>query len=149
VVYRKVEEALDLAGVQVAGHQAVGAGGRHQVGDQLGGDAHPRLVFAVLAGVAEVGHHRGYVLGRGPAGGVDHQEQFHQVFGRRAGRLHDEHFAPPDRLVEARRQFPVAEPLRGDGSQWLAVVVRYFLSQVPALGSRKHFNRIGGHRWRK
>ena len=49
-----VEEALDLAGVQVDAHHAVGAGRREQVGHQLGRDRLAALGLAVLAGVAVV-----------------------------------------------------------------------------------------------
>ena len=54
VVDRDVEEALDLGGVQVDAEHAVGARGRDQVGDQLGGDRDARLVLPVLPGVAVV-----------------------------------------------------------------------------------------------
>ena len=53
VVDRDVEEALDLAGMQVERQHAVGAGMGDQVGDQLGGDRRARAGLAVLAGVAE------------------------------------------------------------------------------------------------
>src|SRR5205814_1319756 len=54
VVDRHVEEALDLAGVQVDRQHARGAGGGDQVGHQLGADRHPRRDLPVLAGVAVV-----------------------------------------------------------------------------------------------
>ena len=54
VIERDVEEALDLAGVQVDREDAVGAGGRDQVRDELGGDRRARLGLAILPRVAEV-----------------------------------------------------------------------------------------------
>jgi hypothetical protein len=63
VVGRDVEEALDLAGVQVERQHAVGAGDGDQVGDQLGRDRRARAGFAVLAGIAEIGDHSGDAAG--------------------------------------------------------------------------------------
>ena len=109
VVERDVEEALDLGAVQIHGQRAVGAGDGDQVGDQLGGDRRARLVLAVLARVAEVRHHRGDAARRGALGGVEHDQQLHQVIRRRVRGLHDEHVAAADVLVEAHRDFAVLE----------------------------------------
>ena len=59
VVDRDVEETLDLRGVQVDREHAVGAGRGDQVGHQLRGDRHARLVLAVLPRVAVVREHGG------------------------------------------------------------------------------------------
>jgi hypothetical protein len=58
VVGGDVEEALDLAGVQIHRQHPVGAGAGDQVGHQLGRDRRAAAGLAVLAGVAEVGRHR-------------------------------------------------------------------------------------------
>src|SRR5262249_13349933 len=50
VVGRDVEEALDLAGMQVERHDAIGASVRDQVGDELRRDGGARPGFAVLPG---------------------------------------------------------------------------------------------------
>ena len=50
VVGGDVEEALDLSGVQVERHDAVGAGALDEVGDELRRDGRARTWFAVLAG---------------------------------------------------------------------------------------------------
>lgn len=49
VVDRDLEEALDLARVEVHGDDVVAARDLEHVGDELGGDGRPRLVFAVLS----------------------------------------------------------------------------------------------------
>ena len=59
VVDREVEEALDLTGVQVDGHDAVGARDGEQVGEQPGGDRLATLGLPVLAGVPVERAHRG------------------------------------------------------------------------------------------
>src|SRR5437762_553536 len=44
LVDRDLEEALDLAGVQIEGQDAVRAGHLDHVGDQAGGDGHARQI---------------------------------------------------------------------------------------------------------
>jgi hypothetical protein len=56
MIDRNVEEALDLLAVQIHREHAIGAGGHEQVGDELRGDGHARLVLAILAGVAVERH---------------------------------------------------------------------------------------------
>jgi hypothetical protein len=62
-VPRNGEEALDLPGVQVDGHVAIGAGDFDHVGQQAGGDGHARLVLLVGAGVGHVGNDGGDAAG--------------------------------------------------------------------------------------
>ena len=62
IVGRDIEEALDLAGVQVDGQHAVGAGVSDHVGDELGRDRRARPCLAILTGVAEIGDHGGDAL---------------------------------------------------------------------------------------
>src|SRR5690606_1050303 len=63
VVSRDVEEALDLAGMQVKGENPVGAGFGDQIGDELGGDWCAGAGLAVLPGIAEIGKNRGDAFG--------------------------------------------------------------------------------------
>ena len=110
VVHRDVEEALDLVGVQVHGQHPVRAGTGDQVGHQLGGDGVAGLGLAVLAGVAEVGDDGGDAPGGGPAEGVDHDEQFHEVVvHRRAGGLNDEYIGAADGLIDGDVVFPIGK----------------------------------------
>lgn len=78
VVDGNLEEALDLAGVEVHSDDVVTSGDLEHVGDELGRDGRPRLVLAVHAGVREARDD-----GRDPAGarrlaGRDQDQQFHQ-----------------------------------------------------------------------
>ena len=94
VIERGVEEALDLARVQVDADHPVGPGRGQHVGHQLGRDRLASGRLPVLARVAVVGADRGDALGRGPLGGVDHDELLHQrVVHRRGVRLDDEDVA--------------------------------------------------------
>jgi len=86
IVGRDIEKALDLAGMEVHGQDAVGARLGDQVGHQFGRDRRARSGLAVLPGIAEIGDDGGNALGRGPAQRVDADQQFHQiVIGRMAG----------------------------------------------------------------
>ncbi len=110
VVDRDVEEPLNLRRVQVHRQDPVGAGGRQEVGHQLGGDRHPRLVLLVLPPVAEVRHHGRDARGRGPAEGVQQDQQLHDVVvDRAAGRLHDEDVGAAHVLVDLAVVLPVGE----------------------------------------
>ena len=111
VVHRDVEEALDLAGVQVERQNAVDAGLRHQVRHQLRRDRGAGRRAAVLAGVAEIGDHGGDARGRGAAQRVGDDEQLHQVVvGGVAGGLHDEDVLAADVVVDLDEDFLVVEP---------------------------------------
>ena len=110
VIHRDIEEALDLAGVQVHGQHAVGAGGGEHVGHQLGGDGIAGLGLAVLTGIAEVGDDGGDAAGAGALAGVDHDEQLHQaVVDGLAGGLDEEHVAAADGLVQGDEGLTVSE----------------------------------------
>ena len=117
VVHRDVEETLDLAGVKVAGHHAVGPGGPQQVRDELGADGHARTVLAVLAGPAEVGDDGGNLIGGGALGGVDGEQQFHEVVCRRDGGLDDVDGGAADALRILGLEFAVAEGRGLQGAQ--------------------------------
>ena len=98
VIDRDIEEALNLRGVQVHGHDALGARDLEQVGDDLGRDRLAAFGLLVLLGIAVIGNDRGDARGRGAPQRVDHQQQFHErvvdavAVGRFADRLNDEDF---------------------------------------------------------
>src|SRR6185369_7824056 len=87
VIERNVEEALNLAGVQIHAHDARDAGGHEQIGHQLRRDRRARRDLAILAGVTVVRNDGGDRSRRRAAQGVAHDEQLHQVVvhGRRRG----------------------------------------------------------------
>jgi hypothetical protein len=119
VVHRDVEKALNLALVQVDGHDAVDAGRLQQVGDELGRDGLARGSLAVLARVAVVRKHcRDGARGR-TLGGVDHDEELHQriVDLRSRDGLHDEHVHAAHALQIARVDLAVGELLQLDVAQ--------------------------------
>ena len=77
--------------MKVEGQHPVGAGAGDQVGDELCRNRGARSGLPVLAGIAEIGDHRGDPAGGGTPERIDDDEQLHQVVvGRRAGRLDDE-----------------------------------------------------------
>ena len=91
IVGRNVEEALDLAGVQIDRQHPVGAGAGDEIGDELGRDRRARPGLSVLPRIAEIGDDRRDALRRGAPQRVDHDEQLHQIVVRRIGcRLDDE-----------------------------------------------------------
>ena len=90
VVDRYPEESLDLRGVQVEGHDAVGAGDLERLGAHASPDGHARFVLFVALGVTEVGDDHGDRGRGGPFEGVNPEQQFHEVVvGGKDGRLYD------------------------------------------------------------
>ena len=100
MVHRKVEEALDLVGVEVACHDPVASGGVENVRHELGSDGNPRLVFPVLPGPAEIRHYSHDRMCRSPFGRIYHQQEFEKVLYRREGRLHNEYGGSSHTFVE-------------------------------------------------
>ena len=112
VVHGQIEKALDLAGVQIHGHQAVHAGRRQKVGHHFGADGRARADLPVLAGVAVIGNDSGNAAGAGPFQGVQHQAELHEVeVDRSAGGLNDKNVVAPDIVAYFNANFPVAECL--------------------------------------
>ena len=104
VVDRAVEEALNLAAVEVDRDESIGAGGMEEIGDESGGDRLTARCLAVLAAVAVEGRNGGDAFGRRPLGGVDHDEVLHDrvVDGATVPcgvGLHDEHVGATDRIA--------------------------------------------------
>jgi hypothetical protein len=119
IVGGNVEEALDLAGVEVEAENPVGAGPLDQIGHQLGRDRRARAGLAVLAGIAEIGDHRGDPAGRRPPQRIDQDQQLHQVVvGRKRGRLDDEHVLAAYVLLDLDEDLHVGEaPDRAPGER--------------------------------
>lgn len=102
VVNRNIEKPLELLGVQVHGKDTGNASGDEEIGNEFGGDGDAGLVFAVLPGVAEKGDNCRDAGCASAAGGIDHDEEFHQVLVRgRAGGLDDEDIAAADIFVDS------------------------------------------------
>ena len=79
IVYGHVEEALDLAGVQIHCYDMVAAGGLEHIGHELGRDWRSGLVLFVLSGIGKVGDHCCNATGRGSLAGRDDDQQLHYV----------------------------------------------------------------------
>ncbi|CVI54502.1 hypothetical protein AGR7A_Cc120016 [Agrobacterium deltaense NCPPB 1641] len=132
VVGGDIEEALDLAGMEIEGENAVGAGFGDQIGDELGGNRGAGAGLAVLAGVTEIGKHRGNALGRGAAHGVDHDEQFHQmIICREGGGLDDENVFAAHVLADFYEYFLVSKPLYSGISERNVKILADRFGKVP------------------
>src|SRR5690606_12497828 len=79
VVGGNVEEALNLAGVQVHGQNPVGTRLCDEICHQLGRNGRATGSPAVLSGVAEIGDDGSNAPRRRPSERIDHDQQFHQV----------------------------------------------------------------------
>ena len=132
VVGRDIEEALNLAGMQVEGQHAVGAGFRDQVGDKLGRDRGAGTGLAVLAGIAEVGKDSGDASCRRAAERIDHDQQFHQVIvGGKRCRLDDENVLAAHVFLDFYEDFLVCEPPDTGFSEWYVEIIADCLGELP------------------
>ena len=138
VVDRDLEEALDLAGVQVHREHAVGAGGLQHARHEPGGDRLARQRLLVLARVAVPGRDGDDPVRRGALGRVDHQQQLHQVaVHRRVGRLHDEDVRAADRLEVAAVDLAVGEGLQLDLAERDAELAGDLVRRAPGCRGRR------------
>ena len=109
MVYGHLKESLFLVSVEVHRQHAVHTCHTQQVGNELGGNAHTGLALTVLTGPSKIGNHGVHGPGRGSFGGVNHQQELHQVVGTRKGALHQVHIAIADALKIANLEFPIRE----------------------------------------
>ena len=79
VIYRHVEEALYLIGMQVHRYHTVDACHAEQVGNEFGADRHTRLVLAVLSCPTKVRYYGNDVACRSTLGSVYHEQKLHEV----------------------------------------------------------------------
>ena len=130
MVNREVEESLDLVGMQVGGDHAVASCGYKKVGHQLGSDGDSGTVLAVLTGPAEVGDDGNDLVGRCPAGCVNHEQELKEVVQRRKCGLHDECGGSADGFVECRLELAVAEVSYDRVSEFEAEGLGNLLGQI-------------------
>ena len=110
VVDGTVEEALNLRGVQVNRHEAVGTRGLEEIGDESSRDRLATTVLLVLPRVAVERDDHGDALGRGALEGVDHDELLHDPRVDRCGvALQHEAVAATHGFLEAHKDLAVGE----------------------------------------
>ena len=140
VVHRDVEEALDLALVQVERDDAVHAGALEQVGDEAGGDGLTRASLAVLTGVAVVGDDGGDGAGGSALGGIRGDEELHEhVVDVLAGNgLDQEDVGAADGLVIASVDLAVGELLERKAGELHAELIGDLLGERTVGGTGVH-----------
>ena len=85
MINRQIEKSLDLGRVQIHREHAIRACDRQHIRHQFCGNGHARLVFAVLARVAEIGNHGVDAVRGRAARRIAHDEQLKKVFHRGIG----------------------------------------------------------------
>ena len=117
MVTGNVEIPLDLGRVQIHGQHAIHTGLHQQVRGQLGGDGFASRRFAIGARVAVIRHHGSDLARGGPATGIHHDQQLHQVIiHRSAGGLDQEDVAAANRFLNLHIQLPIGEALADPGA---------------------------------
>lgn len=105
IVNRKLEKTLNLRGVKVERHHAVGSRRFDSVRTNAGANRDARFVFFIPFGVAEVRHEDSDRLGARTPEGVDPKEQLHKIIvgGERRG-LDEVDVTAPDILENPDEQ---------------------------------------------
>ena len=119
VVDGDVEESLNLLSMEIHAENPVCAGADEQIRDELGGNGYAGAVLAVLTGISVIGDDDGDA-GRGStAGGVEHDEQFHEMLidGAASG-LNDEHVRIAEIVLVLDENFAVGEPFDVDVTEF-------------------------------
>ena len=142
MVYGNIEESLNLVSVQVHRDNAVYTGTTQQVGHQFGANAHTWLVLAVLTCPAEVGDHGVDVAGRCALGGIDHQEQLHQVVRIGEGALYQEHITATDGLLVRDRKLAIGKFGENQIAQRTIQTCADFLCKVSRACTREDQKRV-------
>jgi len=108
IVDGNVEEALDLAGVQVHGDDVIAAGDGEHVGDELGGDRRTAHVLFIHTCVGIARDDGGDAACGGPFARGDEDEEFHEVVVDVAtGGLEDKDVLIADRLENFDVDLPI------------------------------------------
>lgn len=106
-----IEKSLYLPRVEVGRYHTVGTGFFKQVGNQLRRDRFAGAGLSVLARVAEIGHDKVDMIGRGPFERVNDDKQLDKVFVRRlAGRLDHINVCAADALLNGDSDLTVGKP---------------------------------------
>src|ERR1700677_129205 len=122
--------------MEVEGVDKVDACVDQEIGERLGGDGDAGLVFAELAGVAEKRDDGGDAGGAGAAGGVDQDEELHEVLVRGgAGGLDDEDVAAADVLVDFHEGLAIGEGADGGVAEGHADVIGDALREFAVGGA--------------
>ena len=145
MIHRDVEEPLHLLGVQIHGQNTAHSRSVQKIGHQLGRDGHARLIFPVLPGIAEERNDRRNPVGTGPAAGIHHDEQLHEVLiGRGRSRLDQEDIATPDVFLDLHVGLAVGKRTDGRLPQRSTDVMADFLRQIAVGRTAENF-----HLWLK
>lgn len=144
VIHQDVEEALELAGMEIHGDHAGSPGGGDEVGHQLGGDGFTSGAFAILTGIAVVRDDGGDGVGASALESVNHHQEFDDVVvDGVAGGLDDKSIAAAHVFFNLDVGFAVAEVFDFDLTQFRSQVASDFMRQ-PGIGSAgKNFHFAG------
>ena len=138
MIYRNIEEALHLLRVQVHGQHPAHASGIQQIRHELRRNWNTRLIFAVLAGIAEKWNDRRDPIRAGTPCRVNHNEQLHQVLvGWRTSRLDNENIVAPNIFLNPDVGLAVRKRADCRLTKWYADIFANALGQLPVSGSGK------------
>ncbi len=133
IICRYIEESLDLGGMQVHGDDPVSPGTFQQTGHQTGCDRLSGLGFPVLSGIAEIRNHGIDGPGGRTLGGINGNQQLHEVvIDRVVGGLYEVHILAADRLPQLHQDLTVREMIDRDLARFLTQNLADLIRQLLA-----------------
>ena len=109
---------------------------------ELGAYADARLVFPILPSPTIVRDDRYHLVRTGTLGGINHQQQLHQVIRRRIGGLNQVHRLAAYRVLKRGGIFAVGESFDLNMPQLAVKMFAHTLRDSLTLATRKHLERI-------
>jgi hypothetical protein len=117
VIHWSIEEALNLRGVKVHNHEAIGASGLEEIGHQTSGDWLTTTVLLVLTGVAIKGSDNCDALCRCALESVDHDQLLHDLLIYwSCMALNNECIRTTNRFFKSNEYLAIGKVICGSGS---------------------------------
>ena len=108
MIDRNIKKALQLLSMQIHCQHSLNPRGNQKIRNELGGDGNAGLVLAVLARIPEKRDHRRDTSRARPAGGINQDQEFHEILiGRGARGLNDENVPTANVLVDLDKRFAI------------------------------------------
>ena len=117
MIDRSIEESLDLCGVEIHRHKAIGSGSLEEISHQASRDRFATSMLLVLSGITVEGCDDCDPLRRSSLEGIDHDQLLHDLLIERCSmRLDDEGITTSDALLETNEDLTIGEVIGRGGS---------------------------------
>ena len=139
MVYRNVEESLNLVGMQIHGDDTVCTGCLQHVRHQFGTDGYTRFVFAILTCPTEIRDDSHHFVCTRALGGINHEQKLHEVVAAGAGCLNQIDRLSANGLLKISAELTVGEAIDMYLAQLATQLFAHTFCQGFSFRTRKDF----------